>query len=310
MYRLKLIMLGAILLLCYSAVAQQDPQFSQYFHNQLAFNPAYAGSNDMICANAIYKNQWTGFGDGAPNTTGVSIHSPIKPFGLSSGVGMSIQNDAFGFNSDLGLGLSYAVRFNITGVGTLAVGLNGGFINNSIDPQWNASNTSDPSIPQTKESAMNFDMGFGVFFRSQDMYFGVSSTHLNEPNFNKAVSPSTYKRHFYLTGGYDLALPSSNWEFSPSVLVGTNGSIHRYALTSVMTYNKKVWGGLQYRIGDAVSAIVGFELFNGMRLSYAYDFSTTEISRYNNGSHEFMVGYCFTLRKETPPQQYRSIRFL
>ncbi len=40
------------------------------------------------------------------------------------------------------------------------------------------------------------------------------------------------------------------------------------------------------------------------------DFTISEISGYNDGSHEFMLGYCFNLKKEKPPQQYKSIRFL
>lgn len=292
-------------------MGQQDPQFSQNMFNQMAINPAYAGSNDMICATAINRQQWLGFGEGTPKTTVVNINAAIKPFGLSSGVGLNILNDQFGFNKDLGVDISYAVRFNIQGTGTLAVGLNGGFINNSIEPTWRyPQTTSDNAIPAAKESSINFDLGFGVFYSNNEMYFGASATHLNETKFNKAVTPSHYRRHYYLTGGYLLQLPNPVWELNPSVFIGSDLITNQFTVTGNVIYNKKFWGGVSYRIGEAITGMIGLELFSGMRIGYAFDFSTTDISRFNSGSHEFMLGYCFSLKKEKPPQQYKSIRFL
>jgi hypothetical protein len=85
---------------------------------------------------------------------------------------------------------------------------------------------------------------------------------------------------------------------------------NQLTVSSNFIYNKKFWGGVSYRVGEAAIGMVGIELFSGMRIGYAYEFSTTQISKYNNGSHEFLLGYCFTLKKERPPQQYKSIRFL
>jgi type IX secretion system PorP/SprF family membrane protein len=293
-----------------SVMAQQDPLFSHNMFNQMAINPAYAGSNDMICATAINRQQWVGFGEGSPNTTVVNINAAIKPFGLSSGIGLNILNDQFGFNKDLGVNLSYAVRFQIKGVGTLAFGLNGGFINNTLDPTWNFPEvSSDVAVPQAKETAVNFDMGAGVFFSNNEMYFGLSATHLNETKFYNQYT-AHYKRHYYVTGGYMLQLPNPNWEFNPSVIISSDLTTNQLTVTSNVVYNKKFWGGVSYRVGEAVIGMIGIELFSGMRIGYAYDYSITDISSYNSGSHEFMLGYCFTLKKERPPQQYKSIRFL
>lgn len=311
MLRQSFLLIIYIFLFSYIAVGQQDPQFSQNMFNQMAINPAYAGSNDMICATAINRQQWLGFGEGTPKTTVVNINAAIKPFGLSSGVGLNILNDQFGFNKDLGVDISYAVRFNIQGTGTLAVGLNGGFINNSIEPTWRyPQTTSDNAIPAAKESSINFDLGFGVFYSNNEMYFGASATHLNETKFNKAVTPSHYRRHYYLTGGYLLQLPNPVWELNPSVFIGSDLITSQFTVTGNVIYNKKFWGGVSYRIGEAITGMIGLELFSGMRIGYAFDFSTTDISRFNSGSHEFMLGYCFSLKKEKPPQQYKSIRFL
>ena len=77
-----------------------------------------------------------------------------------------------------------------------------------------------------------------------------------------------------------------------------------------MKYNKRFWGGVSYRAGDAIVGIVGLELFNGVRIGYSYDFTTSRISKYSSGSHEITVGYCFDLSLDKSPQKYKSIRFL
>jgi type IX secretion system PorP/SprF family membrane protein len=295
-----------------TAFAQQDPQFSQIMFNQMTINPGFAGSSDMINVNAINRIQWVGF-DGAPSTTALNVNAPISPFGFKSGVGMSILSDNPGFNKDLGLSLSYAARFK-AGKGMLGVGLSGGFINNAIDPTWNYPDANaDNAIPVGKQSSVNLDLGFGLFYNTESMYFGLSATHINGTKMNKSINPAHYTRQYYLTGGYTLNMPNPSWQFNPSVYVVSDLFLSQISFSGNVKYNKKFWGGVSYRmgrIGEAITGMVGMELFSGLKIGYAYEFSMREISNYNDGSHEFMLGYSFTLKKERPPQQYKSIRFL
>lgn len=308
----KKYILSIVFLFVFSAAYnQQDPQFSQIIFNPMSINPGYAGSLNMIGFGAINKIQWAGFGDGAPLSTAVSINSPIAPFGFKSGIGLSILNDKYGFNSDLGISFSYAARFKFKVVdGNLGIGITGGMVNNSLDPTWTyPDGTSDEVIPQAKESSINLDLGFGLYYNTDYMFFGLSATHLNESKINKSTNPARYSRQYYVTGGYILNLNQA-WQFEPSVLITTDISSSRLSINSIIKYNKKFWGGVSYRIGEAITGMVGIELFNGIKFGYAYDYNTSRISKYNDGSHEFMLGYNFQLKKEKPPQQYKSIRFL
>lgn len=307
----KYILSVGFLFAFFAAKSQQDPQFSQILFNPMSINPGYAGSLNMIGLGAINKLQWAGFGDGAPVSTAVSINSPISPFGFNSGIGLSILNDKYGFNSDLGISFSYAARFKFKVIdGSLGIGVNGGVVNNSINPTWTfPEGAADNSIPQKKESSINFDLGLGLYYNTERMFFGVSATHLNESKINKSTQPARYTRQYYVTGGYSLELGKA-WQYEPSVLITTDLASSRFAFNSIVKYNKKFWGGVSYRIGEAFTGMIGMELFNGVKIGYAYDYSTSRISRYNNGSHEFMLGYNFQLKKEKPPQQYKSIRFL
>ena len=49
--------------------------------------------------------------------------------------------------------------------------------------------------------------------------------------------------------------------------------------------------GVAYRWSASVSAMVGLQITEGLYLGYGYDFETTELNNYNNGSHEFFIRY-------------------
>jgi type IX secretion system PorP/SprF family membrane protein len=299
------------------AVAQQDPEFSQYMQSNLTVNPGYAGSKDAICASALAREQWVGL-KGAPSTKVVNVDAAVKPFKVNSGIGVSILSDNLGFDKNIGLNVAYAYRMNVNnGNGKLGIGVSAGFYNKALNATWDAGKSSDnvdasqdPTIPSTKETASVFDLGFGLFYKSENVYFGLSSTHLTQPKFSYSKSNSSLARHYYLTTGYNIALPNPSFDLQPSVFIGTDGSSSRVDLNTVLVYNKRVWGGVSYRLNAAVIGMLGIEFANGLKVGYSYDFSTTSIRKNNSGSHEIMIGYCFNIITEKIPHKYKSIRFL
>jgi hypothetical protein len=72
-------------------------------------------------------------------------------------------------------------------------------------------------------------------------------------------------------------------------------------------YNNKVWGGLSYRISDAVSLMIGV-VYKDLEIGYAYDIPTSQIAA--TGSHEVMVRYRFKLERDKTRTGYRNTRFL
>ena len=53
------------------------PLYSQYIHNGLMINPAYAGSREALSTALSYRMQWMGT-KGAPVLQTVSLHTPMK----------------------------------------------------------------------------------------------------------------------------------------------------------------------------------------------------------------------------------------
>lgn len=298
-----------------TGVSQQDPLTSNYMFNTLTYNPGVAGISGMVCATALNRQQWVGF-EGAPSTTVFNVSAPFSPFKINSGVGLLVESDKIGFERDINLALSYSYHMEL-GQGMLGIGVNAGIFNMTLDPTWKIPTgdaftppSGDPLIPESKESSVAFDAGLGVYYKADKYYAGISVTHINKPNIKFSKGVSYLSRHYYLTAGYVLQLPNPSLELMPSFYTMSDGRVIHFSATSLLRYNKKLWGGVSYRPGDAVTAILGIELFNGIRIGYAYDFPITDIIKNTSGSHEFMVNYCFDISLGKSPMRYKSIRFL
>ena len=298
-----------------AVLSQSDPVSSQYMFNNLIYNPGSAGSSGMICATAMTRQQWVGFA-GAPVTTAFHVNAAVRPFRINSGVGLTIINDKVGFDTDNSLLLTYSYITDL-GQGKLGVGVTAGVLNKAIDPKWSIPSGDqftppggDPLIPENKESFVAFDMNLGLFYSTSDYYAGLSVTHLNEPKIKYEKGTPFVARQFYATAGYTLRLPNPSFELMPSLFIFSDGKIFQPTITSLVRYNKKVWGGVSYRSGDSLTGIMGLELYNGIRIGYSYDFPLNDIKTSTSGSHEFVVNYCFDLSLGRSSMRYKSIRFL
>jgi type IX secretion system PorP/SprF family membrane protein len=304
-----------LVLLLQPVLSQQDPLSSHYMFNTLTYNPGVAGTSGMICATALNRQQWIGF-KGAPSTTVFNISAPLNLFNIKSGVGLLIESDNIGFDKDINLSAAYSYLMDL-GQGKLGIGINLGMLNKTLTPTWQIPDgdehtpaSGDPLIPENKESFVAFDAGLGLYYKADKYYAALSVTHINQPKIKYTKGLTYVSRHYYLTAGYTLQLPNPSLELIPSVFAYSDGKVAQFTVTSLVKYNKKVWGGVSYRAGDALIGIVGFELYNGIRLGYAYDFTLSDIRKNSSGSHEFMVNYCFDLSLGKSPMKYKSIRFL
>jgi len=304
-----------LILILQPLLAQQDPLSSHYMFNTLTYNPGVAGTSGMICASALNRQQWVGF-KGAPSTTVFNISAPVAPFDIKSGIGLLIESDNIGFDKDINISACYSYLMDV-GLGKLGIGLSLGMLNKTINPTWEIPSgdahtpaSGDPLIPESKESAVAFDAGLGLYYKADKYYASLSVTHINQPQIKFSKGTPYVSRHYYLTGGYTLQLPNPSLELLPSVFVFSDGKVVQAAITSLIRYNKKVWGGVSYRAGDALIGIVGLELFNGIRLGYSYDFTVSDMGKSSSGSHEFIINYCFDLSLGKSPMKYKSIRFL
>ncbi len=298
--------------------AQYDPQFSQNMFNMLAVNPGYAGSSESINLLALNRNQWSG--DYGIKTTVFSGDMPLNLLGMDSGIGVSIMNDEIGFFTNLSILLNYSAKFELKR-GTIGLGLSLGLINQSLDgskfdlPLDGGIYTGageDPVLTDAEVTGSSFDAGFGVFYQEKNFYAGASLSHLTKPkiDFNDGKF-FTISRTFFLTCGYNHKIEDTSYEILPSIFYKTDGRSFQVDVNTLLRYKSRFWGGLSYRLQDAVVLLAGIELKNGVRFGYSYDITTSAIATAGSGgSHELMVGYNFDINFEKRTKRYKSVRYL
>jgi len=298
-----------------AAIAQQDPQFTFNKLTLLTVNPGYAGHDGQITGTMLNRYQWDGI-PGSPKTLVFSAGAATELFGLNSGVGINIVSDELGFQQNIAVTVDYAYRKK-TRFGDLGIGTSLGFYNMAINAEWfipesdyHQAVTDDEDIPPSESSQLAFDLGLGVYLKSKDYFLGVSATHINQASILLGETARTYlARHYYLSGGYNITLSDPLFELQPAIYIKTDMAALQADFAIDLVYNKRFSGGINYRINDAVSILVGFEMNNGLRMGYAYDIITSAMAGSTGGSHELFLSYSIDLGKNRN-KKYKSIRYL
>ena len=293
--------------------AQQDPQFSLNMFNIYSVNPAFSGSYDQFNALAIHRSQWVGFDGGAPVTQHVSVEAPV--YFLHGGAGISLLNDKIGNEYTRGVNLSYAYQTKLSKKSELGVGLSLGFMDVGFEGEWltpgNNSGADDPSIPAIGSNDVVPDLGLGLYYRMNELYIGYSVTHLNQATavYGNDDTDFEFKRHHYLTLGWVNEL-SSELSLRPSMFVKTDQVSTQIDFNVNVTYTDHLWGGLTYRLDDAIVLIAGYNINENLKFGYAYDLTTSDLKSESSGSHEILLRYSFKMRPPGKlPTHYRNIRY-
>ena len=269
--------------------AQQDAQFTQYMYNTINVNPAYAGSRGALSIFALHRTQWVGL-DGAPVTNAVSINTPLN--GSNLGLGVSLINDRIGptHENTLSADLSYTIPTSETF--KLSFGVKGtanlfDLDNSLLDP----ADLGDESLQNFNKFSPN--IGAGIYLHSDKSYVGFSVPNIiqtQQYNDNN-VAISIENINYYFIAGYVFDLNNSV-KFKPALLSKmVNGSPLQMDISGNFMFNNKFTVGVAYRWSAALSAMVGFQVSDGMYIGYGFDNETTNLKNYNSGSHEIFLRY-------------------
>ncbi len=274
------------------ANAQQDPMFTNYLQNPIAFNPAIAGTVNGLNLSLLTRHQWIGM-DGAPASYSFGAHTPyIKQ---NMGLGFNMMTDKVGPLRNTHVTGSYAYQITVVEGMRLSMGLKAGL--SSYNAAIGGLRVNDPADPnfQADENRISPNMGVGFYLYTNKYYAGFSVPKLIEPKLNKEYreSQEPYNPQVYLMGGYSFEL-SRDWEIMPSLLMGMmSGAPISTDLTVQMLYSKRFYFGTHYRIGDAAGIFVNAKVNNDIAVGYAFDFTLNSLSQINSGTHEFMITYTF-----------------
>ncbi|GAB1308424.1 type IX secretion system membrane protein PorP/SprF [Urechidicola sp. KH5] len=292
MKQFRYIMVFAVLMISGTLFAQQEPTFTMYKYNMNIFNPGYVGASGYTELNMNIRSQWSNV-DGAPQTQSLSF---IRPMNDKVALGISILNDKVDVIKETDVAVDFSYRVMLDENADLYLGVKGGFYSFKADLTEKGIQ-GDPLFDQNI-SRINGIFGAGAYLKMQRFYATLSVPNflggqrvedddLGTGNYTEARD----KLHVYTGAGYSFDL-SENLKLEPSVLARiVQGAPASFDLNAMAVINDKFEFGGSYRIDDSFSAIAMLQLTDWMELGYAYEFTTSEINNYSNGSHEFMLRF-------------------
>lgn len=236
--------------LCFGASlvahAQQDPMFTKYMFNALAFNPAYAGTHGYLSSTVLVRDQWLtwnksrdSYGGGAPMTYTASVHAPAWQ---NVGLGGYLSQDQVGASRFTSIELSYAYRFRLTDEMQLSLGLQGGLTHLGFDYSGlGIREGGDDLLAAQAGSGLRPNAGAGAYVYTERFYLGASVPRLFESTMMDFGSGDANQsdlaiarnyRHMYIASGAALPVRNDDIVFKPSILIKGVGWLGDFATSS------------------------------------------------------------------------------
>ncbi len=290
---------------------QQDPQYTQYMYNMSVLNPAYATDNpDVINFGALYRAQWVG-SDGGPTTGTFFAHSPIAK---KVEMGLSLIHDQIGDvvkQTNAFVDFAYVLKLNEKQKLSFGIKAGATFFSTNFNGFVYSDELPDPAFAENLSRVFP-NVGVGTFYFGENYYLGLSSPNLLRTKHlereNGIIATGVEEIHYFFTGGYVFNL-NDNLKFKPAFMSKVvTGAPMSLDLTGNFLINNVFEIGAGYRWDDSVSGLVNFKVSPSVRIGYAYDYTTSNLGRFNSGSHEIMI--LFDLNKKGSINGYdKSPRF-
>lgn len=279
-----------------TAHGQQEVMVSQYMFNGLFLNPAYAGSHGYLSSSLLHRAQWMQM-DGAPRTSMMALDGSVMNGKM--GLGFSIVHDQIGVSRDLDMAGHYAYHLKLSEHSRLSFGLRAGLSVYSARLSeliyWD---NNDQVFQADIQNQAVGKFGFGMYWYDRTAFVGLSvpTIYAADGRITSDVGDALdhhFTQHYYLHAGKVWPL-NEVFDIKPSVLVKymPNAPVQADVNCNLL-YKERIWLGAGYRSGDAIVAMVEYQVTPQMRIGYAYDMTTSRLRSYNHGSHEIMLGMDF-----------------
>jgi type IX secretion system PorP/SprF family membrane protein len=309
---------------CFAALSQQLPHYTQYVLNNFILNPAVAGIENYTDVKISHRHQWVGI-DGAPVTTYLTIHSALKksdyaretatgfhidgenPRGEAywqsyekadphAGVGLTVLNDRTGPLNRFGAYGTYSYHIGISPKTSLALGISAGVKNTSL----NAGKLSfdvpvDPAVAGSGYlNRLGPDMNAGLWLYSANYFAGISFQNIipSKLKFSEnsvQLAGGRQIPHTFITAGYRLFV-NEDITFLPSTLVKYVSSTPlSFDVNGKLQYRDFLWVGASVRYKDSWAGMAGLNISNAINIGYSYDITTSQLNTVSSGSLEIVV---------------------
>lgn len=287
-------------LFSFELMAQQERQYSMTMLNPYAYNAGFAGQDYSLSATGVFRRQWLGL-DFTPITQQVNVHAPIA--GLGGGMGLSFENDAFGAERNMRIGLGYAYHLPV-GDGLLSFGARANLSQRSLDGSQlrtpdgiydGAIDHNDPILSNGNESGQAPTFDAGVYYRDEVWDIGVGVNNVAESTIALTSLSLKNFRTISVNAGMTYELTYAI-DLKPQVFIQSDLVQTQLAASLLLEYDEKYFGGASFRgfdgiSRDALAIIGGLQISDKLRLAYSYDVILSPFKEVSSSSHEILLNY-------------------
>ncbi len=309
----KTIVVVLLLLNVVETKGQQMSLFSHYYWNEQFYNPAYAGSKEVLHAQVLNRLQWVGM-NGAPNTLSAAVHTPLKKDNIA--IGLNFYNDRIGALMTNGITGQYAYRLKFKeDKYTLSLGIQAGAEFRNLQSSRLTTDDGLPDIinPAGFEKSWLPIFGAGAYFYGENFSIGFGVPQLLPKSIFKdekwGIEPTL---QYFVSGAYQWNI-SDDFRLLPTttVRIQTNQPVQAEFNLNGIFYDKFMLGaGVRT---DKSAIIMGqyiheFGERKKLNIGYSYDMSWKALRTTNSGSHEIMISFGVPVFKSTS-LSYKSPRY-
>jgi type IX secretion system PorP/SprF family membrane protein len=173
---------------------------------------------------------------------------------------------------------------------------------NFLDVDYTKLNIYDVNDFQFEENINNRlypQIGAGIYYNTDKMYLGLSvpnllnSKHYNTNNIDDISGDALAieRLHYFLIAGYVFDI-NENLKFKPATMIKmVDGSPLQVDVSGNFLIYEKFTLGAAYRFDAAITAMAGFQITNKLFIGMGYDYQTTDIETYSDGSYEVFLKF-------------------
>ncbi|MFN5983593.1 MAG: PorP/SprF family type IX secretion system membrane protein [Fluviicola sp.] len=284
------------LLFVQTGFAQQQGSLTNFLVNPQYYSSAYVGSTNYHEVNFMHRSQWVGFNN-APKNSYVNFHGSYKNK-AKHGYGLSFMNEATGLLTKTGIYLNYGYQMKLNSKWKLGLGVRPGLAQYRIR-FYDAviADAGDQVLSGNSFAGSAFDVASGFRLYSSKIELAANFDHF----LGKGITFTSYnqnlRNHFSVYASY-IWNNKKNLEIKPTVLIKYTKPVPVQTSVLVQATYKKIYSvGLSFRTDDAIGLFFGYRFKERLYVTYGYDYSYTDIRKYNAGSHEFGISYILTKKR-------------
>jgi len=296
---------------------QHENQFTQFSNAKLYYNPALASAEENFSVTLRHRNQWSGI-QGAPTGQTILLSFPNIYDAISLGLTASRNTVGIAQRNDISGIYAYQLRLANTKIN---VGLQANyrqFINDFTDERLVAIDgfDGDSAIEQQRFVKNLFNIGAGIYAQGDKYHIGFSVPRIvrGDLDFESDGQLSRESRVLYGMFGLNFDL-GPVWSFRQNNLLKLNENAPiDLDVQAQFIYENQAHLGLNFRSGgsqksmlESVSVLLGFRFTPSLMAMMSYDFGTTELRDYENGSFEILLRY--DLKSTKLPKNIQNPRY-